>query len=103
MPMFPGHDICSQSFSQDRQLAFCRASVDEFEQAQALIVRDRDHWPERRIDSLRKQWCMRPGVRRRFAKNLRERIAKTALRFKAAPVSRLIHAIALPHLAQCKT
>src|SRR4030095_9962598 len=103
MPMFPRYDICAQSFPQNRQLAFCCASVDEFEQAQALVVRDCDHWPERRIDSLRKQWCMRLSVCWRFAKNLRERVAKTALRFKAAPVSRLFHTIAFPHLAQGKT
>src|SRR4029453_1987242 len=61
IPMFPRHDICAQSFPQNRQLAFCRTPVDEFKQAQALVVSDGDHWPERRIDSLRKQWCMGPG------------------------------------------
>src|SRR5262249_39926768 len=81
----------------------CRAPVDEFEQAQALVVRDRDHWPERRIDSLCKQRCMRLGVCWRFAKDLGECVAKTALRFKAAPVSSLIHAIALSPVAQSKT
>src|SRR5215211_9360681 len=30
MPMFPGHDICAQSFPQNRQLAFCSAPVDKF-------------------------------------------------------------------------
>src|SRR5262249_47403646 len=103
MLMFPWHYICAQSFPQNRQLAFCRTPVDEFKQAQAPVVSDGDHWPERRIDSLRKQWCMRLSVCWRFAKDLGKRVAKTALRFKAAPVSRLIHAIALPHLAQCKT
>src|SRR4029434_4672302 len=48
-------------------------------------------------------WCMRLGVCWRFAKDFRERVAKTALRFKATPVSRLIHAVALPHLAQSNT
>src|SRR4029077_9425135 len=97
------HDICAQPFPQNRQLAFCRASIDEFEQAQALVVSDGDHWPERRIDSLRKKWCMLPGVCLRFAKDLGECVAETALRFKATPVSRLIHAIALPNLAQSET
>src|SRR5262249_39333900 len=102
MPVFPWHNVCSQSFPQNRQLAFCRAPVNEFEQAQASIVSEGDQWPQRRIDSLRKQWCMRPGVCWRFAKDLCECVAKTAFRFKATPVSRLIHAIALSHLAQCK-
>src|SRR5947208_15677511 len=103
VPMFPWHDICAQSFPQNRQLAFCRAPVDKFKQAQALVVSDSDHWPERRINSLRKQWCMGLSVCWRFAKDLGERVAETALRFKATPVSRLIHAIALPYLAQSKT
>src|SRR5437016_374721 len=103
IPMFPGHDICAQLFSQNRQLAFCCAPVDEFEQPQALVVGDRAHRSEWRIDSLRKEWCVRLGVCWRFAKDLRERVAKTALRFKATPVSRLIHAIALSNLAQSKT
>src|SRR6516225_544835 len=46
---------------------------------------------------------MRLGVCWRFAKDLRERVAKTAFGFKATPVSRLIHTIALPHLAQSET
>src|SRR6476660_289547 len=103
MPMVSRHDICLQSFAQNRQLAFCRAPVDEFKQAQALVVSDSDHWPERRIDSLRKQWCMCAGVCWRFTKDLGERIAETALRFKPTSVSRLIYATALPHLAQSKT
>src|SRR6188474_3087201 len=57
IPMFPRHDICLQSFPQNRQFAFCRAPVDEFEQAQALTVGNSDHRPERRTDSLSKQWC----------------------------------------------
>src|SRR6516164_341567 len=79
--MFAGHDICAQSFPQNRQLAFGRAPVDEFKQAQTLVVRDRDHWPERRIDSFRKHRRMCPGVCWRFAKDLRKRVAKTALGF----------------------
>src|SRR5262249_7906745 len=98
IPMFPWHDVCAQSFPQNRQLAFSRAPVNEFEQAQALIVSDGDQWPKRRIDSLRKQWRMRPGVCWRFAKDLCECVAKAALRFEATPVSRLIHAIAVSHL-----
>jgi hypothetical protein len=68
-----------------------------------LVVSDSDHWPERRIDSLRKQWCMRPGICWRFAKDLCERVAKTAFRFKTTSISHLIHAIAVPHLIQSKT
>src|SRR4029077_2663780 len=98
IPMVSGHDICSQSFAQNRQLAFCRAPIDEFKQAQPLVVSDSDHWPERRIDSLRKQWCMRPGICWRFTKDLSERVPETAFRFKATSISRLIHPIALPHL-----
>src|SRR5262249_54307156 len=82
---------------------FCRTPVDEFEQAQASVVRHRDHWPERRIDSFGEHWCMRLSVCWRSAKDLGERVAKTALGFKATPISRLVHAIALAHLAQCKT
>src|SRR5207247_11290411 len=43
---------------------------------------------------------MRLGVYWRFAKDLRERFTETAVRFKTAAVSRLIHATALPHLDQ---
>src|SRR5262245_57438687 len=103
MSIFRSYHIFAQSLPQNRQFAFGRAPVDEFKQAQTLIVRHRNHWPEWRIDSLRKQWCMRLSVCWRFAKDLSERVAKTARRFKATPVSRLIHAIALPHLAQSKT
>src|SRR5262245_39069285 len=103
MSIFRSYHIFAQSLPQNRQFAFGRAPVDEFKQAQTLIVRHRNHWPERRIDSLRKQWCMRLSICWRFAKNLCERVAKTTLRFKAAPVSRLFHTIAFPHLAQGKT
>src|SRR5690242_10665338 len=101
--MFSRHDSCAQSFPQNRQLAFGGASIDEFKQAQALVVSDRNHWPEWRIDPLSEQWWMRFGTCWRFAKKFRKRVTEAALRFKATPVSRLIHAVALPHLAQSKT
>ena len=102
MTVFPRHYVRSQSLSQGRQLAFGRAAVDKLEQAQTFVVSRGDHSSQGRIDSLRKQRRARLRIRWRFAKNLRKRFSKTALRFKAAAVSRLFHAATLPHLAQRK-
>src|SRR5947208_7221058 len=102
MRMLARHYICSQSLSQDRQLAFGRTSVDKLEQAQAFVVRDGDHRAKGRFDSFGEQSCLRLRCRGRLTKNFRERFAKTALRFKTAAVTRFIRATAFSHLAQSK-
>ena len=100
MAMFPGRHICLQSFPQNGQLTFCRTAVDELQQAQALVVGNRNHSAERRINSLSKQRYARFRVAWRFAKNFSECFAKAALRLKSASVSRFIDAAVLSHVSQ---
>src|SRR5437764_3410795 len=103
MPMFAGHDIRPQPFSQDRQLAFHCASIHELEQAKAFIICDGEHRTKWRFDALREKSTLCFRRRRRFTKNSSESIAKPALRFEAAAVSHLVHALALLYSAQCET
>src|SRR5438552_17299183 len=103
MPMFAGHDIRPQPFSQDRQLAFHCASIHELEQAKAFIICNGEHRAERGFDALSEQTALCLRRRRRFTENSSECVAEPALRFEAAAISHLVHPLALLYSAQCAT
>src|SRR4029077_21196213 len=94
------HDVCLQSLSQDLQLAFHCTPINELEQAKSLIICNGEHRPQRRLDALREKSALRFRRRRRFTKNSSESIAEPALRFEAAAIPHLIHALALLYSAQ---
>src|SRR5215470_17298155 len=103
MFVFAGHDIRPQPFSQDRQLAFHRTSIDELEQTKAFIICNGEHGTEWCFDALREKSALRFRRLWRFTKNSSESIAETALRFEAAAISHLVHALALLYSAQRQT
>ena len=98
--MLARHDVRLQSLAQNRQLAFQRAPVGEFEQTQSFVIRDRQHCTERGLDSFGKHAGTRFRRGRRIAEDAGERFAKTAGRFETAAILRFIHATAFAHFAQ---
>ena len=100
MPMFAGHNVRFQTCPQDREFALQSAAIDKLEQAQPGVIGNREHRAKRSLNSFRKQPALSFRRGRGFAKNFRKRVAKSALRFKAAAVADLLHPLALAHFAQ---
>src|SRR5205823_3920056 len=78
MPVFTGNDIGPKPLSQDRQLALHRTSINELEQTEPFIVRNRQHRAEWSFNPFGKQTALRLCCGRRFAKNPRESVTKPA-------------------------
>src|ERR1700730_14436469 len=82
---------------------FHRAPVDELEQTQHFVIGDCEQRAKWCFNPLGKQTAVCFGRRWRFTENTGEGVTKTALRFKAAAVPRLVDASAAPHCAQCES
>ena len=98
--MFTRNHAGFQARPQDGKLAFKGAAIDKFEQTQACVVRDGQHRAKRCLDSFGKEAALPFRCARRFAKDFGKGVAKSALRFEAAPVADSFHTLALVHFAQ---
>src|SRR5262245_22795079 len=103
MSVLARHNVRLQPLSQDRQLAFHRASINELKQTKSFVIRDRKHRLERSLNAFGKQAALLARSRRSFTENSSESVAKTAFRFEAAAISDLIHALAHLHSTQSET
>src|SRR5687768_2173205 len=103
IPVFSGYDVRLQTPTQSGQFDFQRPTIGKFQEAQSFVVRDGQHGAERSVEPFGKHAAARLRRSGWVPKNSGEGFAKTAGRFKAAPIFRFIDAPAFPNFAQGET